>query len=45
LKVKRYESGVLRDPVFITPDTKVRAVMALSDELGVSGFPVSMAAK
>ena len=40
LKVKRYESGVLRDPVFITPDTKVRAVMALSDELGVSGFPV-----
>ena len=40
LKVKRYESGVLRDPVFIPPDTKVRAVMALSDELGVSGFPV-----
>jgi IMP dehydrogenase len=40
LKVKRYESGVLHDPVFITPDTKVRAVMALSDELGVSGFPV-----
>ena len=40
LIVKRYESGVLRDPVFITPDTKVRAVMALSDELGVSGFPV-----
>ena len=40
LKVKRYESGVLRDPVFITPDTKVRDVMALSDELGVSGFPV-----
>ena len=40
LKVKRYESGVLRDPVFITPNTKVRAVMALSDELSVSGFPV-----
>jgi IMP dehydrogenase len=40
MKVKRYESGVLRDPVYITPDTKVRAVMALSDELGVSGFPV-----
>ncbi len=39
-KVKRYESGVLRDPVFITPDTKVRQVMALSEELGVSGFPV-----
>ena len=40
LKVKRYESGVLRDPVVITPDFTVRQVMALSDELGVSGFPV-----
>ena len=40
LKVKRYESGVLRDPVVITPDHTVRQVMALSDELGVSGFPV-----
>ena len=39
-KVKRYESGVLRDPVVITPDHTVRQVMALSDELGVSGFPV-----
>ncbi len=39
-KVKRYESGVLRDPVIITPETKVNQVMALSDELGVSGFPV-----
>ena len=39
-KVKRYESGVLRDPVVITPDTTVRQVMALSEELGVSGFPV-----
>ncbi|MEY5027812.1 MAG: Inosine-5-monophosphate dehydrogenase [Pseudomonadota bacterium] len=39
-KVKRYESGVLRDPVVITPTTTVRQVMALSDELGVSGFPV-----
>lgn len=39
-KVKRYESGVLRDPVVISPRTSVREVMALSDELGVSGFPV-----
>ena len=39
-KVKRYESGVLRDPVVITPETTVRQVMKLSDELGVSGFPV-----
>jgi IMP dehydrogenase len=39
-KVKRYESGLLRDPVVITPNTTVREVMALSEQLGVSGFPV-----
>ncbi len=39
-KVKRYESGVLRDPVVITPQTPIRQVMKLSEELGVSGFPV-----
>ena len=39
-KVKRYESGVLRDPVVIPPRTTIREVMKLSDELGVSGFPV-----
>jgi IMP dehydrogenase len=39
-KVKRYESGVLRDPVVIGPKTTIRQVMALSDELGISGFPV-----
>ncbi len=40
LKVKRYESGLLRDPVVITPETTVRQVMMLSDQLGISGFPV-----
>ena len=39
-KVKRYESGVLRDPVVITPLHTVRQVMSLSEQLGVSGFPV-----
>ena len=39
-KVKRYESGVLRDPVVITPQTTVLQVKQLSEELGVSGFPV-----
>ena len=39
-RVKRYESGLLRDPVVITPTTSVREVMALSEQLGVSGFPV-----
>jgi IMP dehydrogenase len=44
-KVKRYESGLLRDPVVITPETTVREVMALSEQLGVSGFPVCDAGK
>src|SRR5215472_5915903 len=39
-KVKRYESGVLRDPVVITPTHTVLQVMQLSEELGISGFPV-----
>ena len=39
-KVKRYESGVLRDPVVITPATTVLQLKQLSEELGVSGFPV-----
>lgn len=39
-KVKRYESGVLRDPITITPDMTIRQVLALSQQHGVSGFPV-----
>jgi IMP dehydrogenase len=39
-RVKRYESGVLRDPITVAPDTPVRDVIALSRQHGVSGFPV-----
>ncbi len=39
-RVKRYESGVLRDPVVITPNHTVRQVIDLSEQLGISGFPV-----
>ena len=39
-RVKRYESGVLRDPITVTPDTPVRDVVELSRQHGVSGFPV-----
>ncbi|UXH80004.1 IMP dehydrogenase [Roseateles amylovorans] len=44
-RVKRYESGVLRDPITITPDTTVRQVKALSEHHGISGFPVLQGAK
>ncbi len=39
-RVKRYESGVLRDPVVITPQHTVRQVLAMQEQLGISGFPV-----
>ncbi|WP_298235849.1 IMP dehydrogenase [uncultured Azohydromonas sp.] len=39
-RVKRYESGLLRDPFTVTPDTTVRQVKALSEQHGISGFPV-----
>jgi len=39
-KVKRYESGVLRDPITIAPDVTLRQVIQLSREHGFSGFPV-----
>ena len=39
-KVKRYETGILRDPMVISSDTTVREVVKLSAEMGFSGFPV-----
>ena len=44
-RVKRYESGVLRDPITVAPETPVRQVMELSRQHGVSGFPVLQGAK
>ena len=39
-RVKRYEAGVLRDPMVIAPSATVREVNALAEEMGFSGFPV-----
>ncbi|MCY0386291.1 IMP dehydrogenase [Robbsia sp. Bb-Pol-6] len=39
-RVKRYESGVVRDPITVTGDMKVRDVLELSRLHGISGFPV-----
>ncbi|TXH43048.1 MAG: IMP dehydrogenase, partial [Burkholderiaceae bacterium] len=39
-KVKRYESGLLKDPITISPEEPVRHVMGLSRQHGISGFPV-----
>src|SRR5580765_7075373 len=39
-KVKRFESGVLKDPMTVKPEQTVREVMALQREHKISGFPV-----
>ena len=40
VRVKRFESGVLRDPITISPIVKVRDVQQLTRQHGISGFPV-----
>ncbi len=40
LRVKRYESGVVRDPITIPPDMTVREVKALTQQHKFSGLPV-----
>jgi IMP dehydrogenase len=39
-RVKRYESGLLRDPITIAPGVRVSDVIQLSRQHGISGFPV-----
>jgi IMP dehydrogenase len=44
-KVKRFESGVLRDPMTVSPDMTVREVMTLQQQYKISGFPVVKSGK
>ena len=39
-KVKKYESGIVRDPITIRPDNKVGELIQLTNELNISGMPV-----
>ncbi|NCT82263.1 MAG: IMP dehydrogenase [Comamonadaceae bacterium] len=39
-RVKRYESGVVREPLTVSPDATVRDVLELQQLNGFSGFPV-----
>jgi IMP dehydrogenase len=39
-RVKRFEAGVLRDPITVPPTMKIRDVIALQHQHGFSGFPV-----
>jgi IMP dehydrogenase len=40
VRVKKYESGVIKDPITIAPDTLVRDVIALTETQKISGLPV-----
>ncbi len=39
-RVKRFESGVVRDPITIPPTMRIRDVIAMTEQYGISGFPV-----
>ncbi len=39
-KVKRFESGVVKDPITIPPSMSVRQVLALTQQHRISGLPV-----
>jgi IMP dehydrogenase len=39
-KVKRYEAGIVKDPISIAPSMTVREAIALQRQHGISGLPV-----
>ena len=40
LRVKKYESGVIKDPITVSPNATVREVMELTRAKNISGVPV-----
>ncbi len=39
-QVKKFESGVIKDPITVTPDTSIRQVLELTRTHNISGVPV-----
>ena len=39
-RVKKYESGIVRDPITVSPDMTIREVMELTRAMSISGVPV-----
>ena len=39
-KVKKFESGVVKDPITVTPDTTVRRLLEITQANNISGMPV-----
>jgi IMP dehydrogenase len=40
LQVKKYESGMVRDPITVAPDMSIREVIDLTRAMNISGVPV-----
>lgn len=40
LTVKKFESGIVRNPITVTPDMTIRDVLDLTRAMGISGVPV-----
>ena len=40
LQVKKFESGIVRDPITVPPNMTIREVIELTRSLGISGVPV-----
>jgi len=39
-RVKKFESGVIKEPITVSPDTTIRDVLALTKSQSISGVPV-----
>ena len=39
-KVKKFESGIVKDPIAVTADTTLEQLQAMTAEQGISGMPV-----
>ncbi len=44
-RVKKFESGVIKDPITVSPDTTIRQVLELTRSRGISGVPVVLGKK
>ncbi|TLY71636.1 MAG: IMP dehydrogenase, partial [Gammaproteobacteria bacterium] len=44
-RVKKFESGVIRDPITVSPDMSIREVLDLTRSRGISGVPVVVGRK
>ena len=44
-KVKKYESGMISDPITITPDQKISDAQEIMNKFGISGLPVTQNGK